>query len=104
YGPDTADTIRRSALYTSTVFLKRARRQLRDGRRDVAEAASVIDAGAAHETHRVANLVRDDAPAVDLLLVDPAGTVEGRANQCRGHRRVPGDHERPFYAGCARAA
>ena len=79
---------------------ERARRQLGDGRRDVTEAASVIDAGAADETNRVAILVRDDSPAIDLLLIDLARAVERLSDERRGHRRVPENHDRDprFFA------
>jgi hypothetical protein len=44
---------------------------------------------AAHEADAVAVLVGDDAPAVDLLLVDSAGTVERLANERGGHGAEP---------------
>jgi hypothetical protein len=52
-----------------------APRQLRDRRRDAGEAPSVVAAVAADQAHAVAVLVREDAPAVDLLLVDPLAAI-----------------------------
>jgi hypothetical protein len=73
---------------------ERSRGQLRGGRRDVGEAPGVLHTVPADEADAVAFLVRDDAPPVDLLLVDPAGAVERLADACGAHRRVVGDHRR----------
>jgi hypothetical protein len=65
-----------------------ARRQLSDCRRNVVKAAGVVAAVPADQVDAAAVLVRQDAPAIDLLLVDPAVAVEGRADERGGHRRV----------------
>jgi hypothetical protein len=59
------------------------RRQFRDRRRDVVEAARVVAAAPADEADACAVLVREDAPAIDLLLVDPAVAVERLADERR---------------------
>src|SRR5882724_6554854 len=53
--------------------------ELRECGRDVRVAAGVVDAVAAHQADAGAVLVGQHAAPVDLLLVDPAGAVEGRA-------------------------
>src|SRR5438445_7316255 len=57
----------------------------------------MVAAVAAVEPDTVALLVGEDAPPVDLLLVDPAVTVERLADEGRGHWRVLRDHERSSY-------
>jgi hypothetical protein len=71
---------------------QRARGQLRDGGRHVAEAARVIHAVAAHEADALAVLVDGHPPAVDPFLVDPAGAVERLADPPRSHRNEFRDH------------
>ena len=53
----------------------------------------VVDAGAAHQADAGAVFVGNEAPAVNLLLVDPAVAVERRANQGWRHRCVLREHE-----------
>jgi len=65
----------------------------RDRRRDAGEAPRVIAAVTADEAHAGAVLVREHAPPVDLLLVDPAVAVERLADERRSHRRIVGQHE-----------
>ena len=60
----------------------------RDRRGDVAEPARVVDAVAAEQAYAGAILIRENPPAVDLLLIDPAGTVEGLGDERGLHRRV----------------
>ena len=55
---------------------------------DVAEPARVVDTGAAEQPDADAILVRENPPAVDLLLIDPAGPVEGLGDKRRLHRGV----------------
>ena len=64
---------------------------------NVVEAARVIPAVPADQAHARAVLVREDSPAVHLLLVDPAVAVERLADKRRGHWRVLRDHELSFY-------
>jgi hypothetical protein len=62
----------------------------------------VVDAVAADEANALVVLVRDDAPAVDLLLVDLAGAVEGVADERGVHGRVTGEpNQDASYCGCA---
>jgi len=56
------------------------------------KALGVIDSGAAQQPNPIAILVGEDAPAVDFLLEDPAGTVEGLADERGDHREVVRDH------------
>jgi hypothetical protein len=56
-----------------TVEHERARRQLQDRRRDVAEAARVVAPVTADQADALAVLVRQHPPAVDLFFVDPPG-------------------------------
>jgi hypothetical protein len=63
---------------------ERARGELRDGRRDVAKAPRVVAPVTAQQPDALAVLVRQHPPAVDLLLVDPAVAVEGRADERGG--------------------
>jgi hypothetical protein len=49
----------------------------------VVEAARVVAAAPADEADACAVLVREDAPAIDLLLVDPAVAVERLADERR---------------------
>jgi hypothetical protein len=44
----------------------------------------VVDAVAAQQADAVAVFVDDDAPAVDLLLVDPAGAAKRARGPCVG--------------------
>src|SRR5207253_7295023 len=60
--------------------------QPRDSSRDVRVAAGVVDAVTAHQADAGAVLVGQHAVAADLLLVDPAGAVKGRADERWGHR------------------
>src|SRR3989442_3703444 len=69
-----------------------ARGQRGDRGRDAGEASRVVEAIAADEAHARTILVRDDAPPVDLFLVDPALAVERLADVRRGHRRVRSKH------------
>jgi len=71
----------------------RTRGQLRDRRRDVGEAPGVLDAVTAHQTDTRAVLVRDDPPAVDLLIVDPPVAVQRLADERGGHRGELRKHE-----------
>jgi hypothetical protein len=56
---------------------QRAGGPLGDRAGDVCEQLRVVDAVAADEPDAVAGLVREDAPAVHLLLIDPDVAVEG---------------------------
>jgi hypothetical protein len=72
---------------------ERLRAQLGDRAGDVGEAGRVIAAGAADQANVSPVLVGDDAPAVDLFFVSPAGTVkwgdEGRdGGSDLGERRI----------------
>jgi len=53
----------------------------------------MVAAVPADEAHARAVFVREDAPAVDFLLVDPAVAVERLADERRGHRSVIGQHD-----------
>ena len=66
-----------------TVEHQGARGQLGDRGRDAGEASRVVAAAAADEAHTRAVFVREDAPAVDLLLVGPAVAVKGLADERR---------------------
>ena len=71
--------------------------KLRDRGGELAEARGVIDAVAGDEADARPVLVGEHAPAVDLLLVDPAVTMEGRADERRGHgdqRALDSKHRR----------
>jgi len=58
----------------------------------------VVSAVAADEAYALAVLVRENPPAVDLLLIDPAVAVERLAHECGGGRRVEREHDKLFYA------
>src|SRR5438094_4317736 len=55
--------------------------ELRECGRDVRVAAGVVDAAAAHQADAGAVLVGQHAVTVDLLFVDPARAMEGRADE-----------------------
>jgi hypothetical protein len=55
--------------------------ELRDRGRELAEARRVVHGSAADQSDAAAFLVGEEPPAVDLLLDDPAGAVEGRTGQ-----------------------
>jgi hypothetical protein len=54
------------------------------------EAAGQVPTVPADESDAGGVLVGEDAPAIDLLLVNPARSVEGAFHFGRGHRRL--DH------------
>ena len=63
--------------------------QLRDDRRgQLWEPAGQVTTVPADEPRASSVLVGEDAPAVDFLLEDPAGAVEGALHVGRGHRRL----------------
>jgi hypothetical protein len=59
--------------------------ELRDCGGELAETRGVIDGVARDQADAGSVLVGEDAPPVDLFLVDPAVTMEGRTNERRGH-------------------
>src|SRR5207237_6253989 len=73
--------------------------QLRDRRRELAEAGRPVDSVARNQRDTLAVLVGEHAPAVDLLLVDPPVTMEGRPGERRGHRdeRAGNSNQRVQY-------
>jgi hypothetical protein len=52
-------------------------RQRRHGFDQVRKAGSMLDALPTDKAHVASSLVCDEAPAVDLFLIDPSGAVEG---------------------------
>jgi len=52
---------------------------------------SVVDSIAANQADVIVHLNRGHAVAVHLLLVHPAGAVEGPGDKRRGHRRDVGE-------------
>jgi len=63
----------------------------------------MVAAVPADEAHTRAIFVREESPAVHLLLVDPPISVEGFTDERRGHRRVLGEHEAVIVPGVGTA-
>jgi len=74
---------------------------LSDCRGLLGKARRVVDSVALDQTDAGAVLVGEHAPAVDFLLIDPAVTMEGRADERRRHgnqRERDNDHRGEYRA------
>ena len=82
--------------------------QLADGLHEGGKPYRVVIAVASHESHGIPILIDDDAPAVVLLFVDPAGAVkrlaERRANGLDLRRRLTTGHRIKYRGGLKCAA
>src|SRR5262249_38091934 len=81
---------------------QRASVQLPNGASDVGEARGVIPARATDELNVSGLLVRDDAPPVDLFLVDPPAAMEGSDERRDGGRdagQIDGGHRAEYHSG-----
>ena len=71
--------------------------QRRNRCRDVVKASGMIATVTTDQADSRTVLVREHAPAINLLFIDPAVAVERLAHLRRGHRRELGQHEIVFY-------